>query len=165
VLRPWAWGDEPALVRHANDREVWRNLRDRFPHPYTPDDAAAWLRSPEAQGKPPRNFAIVVEREAVGGIGLEPRQDVYRRTAEVGYWIGTRFWRQGLATDALRALVEYAFPTFDLVRLEACVFEWNAASCRVLEKAGFRLEGRLRRSVTKDGHLIDSLLYARLRSE
>jgi RimJ/RimL family protein N-acetyltransferase len=99
----------------------------------------------------------------VGGVGLEPMADVYRLTATVGYWLGEPFWGRGFATQALRALSAYAFSTFDLHRLEAAVFGWNLASARVLEKAGYSLEGRLRRSVIKDGRIADSLLYARLR--
>lgn len=165
VLRPWNAADGAALVRHANDREVWRNLRDRFPHPYTARDAAAWFRLVASEGHPPLNFALVLEGEAVGGAGLVRLADVSRCTAEVGYWLGRRFWNRGLATEATRALAAYAFERFDFERLEAGVFAWNPASCRVLEKAGFRLEARLRRSAIKEGRVVDTLLYARLRDD
>jgi ribosomal-protein-alanine N-acetyltransferase len=164
LLRPWRRGDESALVRHANDRAVWRNLRDRFPHPYRKADARAWLATVAGQGEPALNLAIEHEGEAIGGAGLEPFGDVHRRTAEVGYWIGRAFWGRGIASVALGELTDYAFDTFDFVRLEASVFEWNPASARVLEKNGYVLEGRLRRSVLKDGVFGDALLYARLRS-
>jgi RimJ/RimL family protein N-acetyltransferase len=163
ALRPWRKGDEGSLVQYANNRHVWINLTDRFPHPYTRDDAESWIRQVEAQGSPPRNFAIVVEGEAVGGIGLDPLADVNRRTAEVGYWLGEPFWGRGIATEALGLVSSYAFEYFDLDRLQASVFEWNPASSRVLEKSGYALEARIHQSVYKDGQLIDSLLYARLR--
>lgn len=152
-------------MRHANDREVSRHLRDRFPYPYRMADALAWIDTADAQGRPPINFAIDLEGEAIGGAGLEPLTDVHRRTAEVGYWLGRSQWGRGIATAAVAELTAYAFDTFDIVRLEACVFEWNPASARVLEKNGWVLEGRLRRSVLKDGVLGDALLYARLRGE
>ena len=163
LLRPWRRGDEGALIRYANNRNVWRNLRDRFPHPYTIADAESWIRRNEETNEPTMSFAIVLEGEPVGAVGLEHREDVDRRTLELGYWLGEPFWGRGLATEAARAVADYAFATFDVERLEAGVFEWNPASGRVLEKAGFQLEARLRKSVFKDGQLIDRLLYARLR--
>ena len=89
---------------------------------------------------------------------------MYRRSAEIGYWLAEPFWGQGIATRAVRALSDWAFASFDLVRIFAAVFETNPASARVLEKAGFALEGRLRQSITKNGRTFDELLYARLRS-
>ena len=88
------------------------------------------------------------------------RTDVESRSGEVGYWLGEPFWGQGIATAAVRAFVKYVFATFDLVRLDACLYEWNPASARVLEKAGFTFEARLKSAVFKDGQLIDTLLYA-----
>jgi RimJ/RimL family protein N-acetyltransferase len=163
VLRPWGFGDEAALVRHANDREIWRNLRDRFPHPYTQEDAQRWIRHVQRQGRPPLNFALVLDGEPVGGVGLERRTDVHRSTAEIGYWIGRAYWGRGLATEAARRLTQYAFDTFPFERLEAGVFAWNPASCRVLEKAGYTFEARIRRNICKDGQVLDTLLYSKLR--
>jgi RimJ/RimL family protein N-acetyltransferase len=163
TLRRWRADDLEALVRHANNRNVWINLKDRFPHPYTESDARAWIAHCDARTGEPTTFAIDWQGEAVGGVGLEPMADVYRLTATVGYWLGESFWGRGFATQALRAISAYAFSTFDLHRLEAAVFAWNLASSRVLEKAGYSLEGRLRRSIIKDGRIADTLLYARLR--
>jgi RimJ/RimL family protein N-acetyltransferase len=162
LLRPWRAGDEPSLVRHANNRKVWRNLMDRFPHPYTRADAHEWIGLSSGE-TPVTKFAIVVDGEAAGGIGLELRTDVHRRSAEIGYWLCEAVWGRGIATEALRAVTEYAFAHFDLCRLEAGVFEWNPASMRVLEKAGYTLEGRARLAVTKDGQTIDRLLYTLVR--
>ena len=162
ALRPWRAGDEASLVRHANNRNVWRNMRDRFPYPYTAADATDWISRASAE-TPPRNFAIAVEGAAVGGIGLEVGGDVFRRSAEIGYWLGEPYWGRGIATEALRAVTEYAFATFDLCRLHAQVFAWNPASARVLEKAGYTLESRARLAVTKDGQTIDRLVFALIR--
>ena len=165
LLRPWRDEDADDLVRHANDRRIWRNLTDRFPHPYTREAAEEWLRRNRAHEGPPHHFAIVVGGEACGGAGLEPRADLARRTAEVGYWLGAAFWGRGIATAALRLVTAYAFERFDFARLEAGVLAWNPASCRVLEKGGYVREARLRRAAFKDGELVDTFLYARLRED
>ena len=158
TLRPWRVGDEASLVRNANNRRVWRNL-SRLPHPYTRQDAEAWITRASAH-VPVVDFAIVVDGAAVGGIGIELGRDVFLRSAEVGYWLGEPYWGRGIATEALRAVTEYAFGTFDLCRLQAGVFEWNPASMRVLERSGFTREGLLKASILKDGHIIDQVLYA-----
>ena len=163
TLRRWRTADIDPLVRYANNWNVWINLKDRFPHPYTEAEARAWIAHCEARTGEPTSFAIDWQGEAIGGAGLEPMTDVLRLTATVGYWLGEPFWGRGFATQALRAISAYAFSTFDLHRLEATVFEWNQASARVLEKAGYSLEGRLRHRIIKDGRIADTLLYARLR--
>jgi len=162
VLRPWQLGDAVSLVRYANNRNVSGNLRDRFPFPYTAADAKAWLDRASVES-PALNFAIVVDGAAAGGIGLEMGEDVFRKSAEVGYWLGEPFWGRGIATEALRAVTDYAFASFDIIRLEAGVFGWNPASARVLEKAGYTLEGRMRRGVVKDGRVADRLIYGLVR--
>jgi RimJ/RimL family protein N-acetyltransferase len=162
TLRPWRAGDRDSLVRHADNRNVWLNMRDRFPHPYTAADARAWIKRSSAE-RPFTTLAIEVDGAAVGGVGIQPGTDVFRRSAEIGYWLGEPFWGRGIATEALRAMTEYAFEHFDICRLEAGVFEWNPASMRVLEKAGYVLEGRARLGVTKDGRTGDRLLYALVR--
>ncbi len=161
-LRAWRRGDEPALVRYANNRRVAAHLRDRFPHPYTPADARAWIAHVEAE-QPRLSFAVATATEAIGGIGLVVGSDIYRRSAEIGYWLGEPFWGRGIATRAVRQLTETAFAEHDLVRIWAGVFAGNPASARVLEKAGYELEGRLRQAVTKWEVNHDMLLYARLR--
>lgn len=162
TVRSWEWRDREAIVRHANNRKVWLNLRDRFPHPYTNTDARNWLEMVVGV-RPENSFAIAVDDEAVGGIGFTVQHDVGRRSAEIGYWLGEEFWGRGLATQALIAVTDYAFANYDLCRMYAHVFEWNPASARVLEKAGYKFEGRLKKSVTKDGQTIDQLMYAVVR--
>ena len=161
-LRPWQPGDVAALVKYGNNRAIWRNLGDRFPHPYTAKDAEEWVKS-STDSAPATFLAIASSDEAIGSIGLMPQDDVHFRSAELGYWLGEPFWGQGIATRAVRAFSEYAFANFDLIRLFAIVFEWNPASARVLEKSGFTLEARMRKSATKDGHTVDELLYALVR--
>jgi RimJ/RimL family protein N-acetyltransferase len=163
TLRYWQKGDEEALVRHADNYNVWRNLRDRFPHPYTYKDACEWVQHARFE-EPPVNLAITVNDEPIGGVGLILGTDIHARSAEIGYWLGEDFWGRGIATAAVTAASEWAFAHFDLCRLWAGVFEQNAASARVLVKAGFQFEARLRQAVTKEGRTFDELLYVRLRA-
>ncbi|MGH7527914.1 MAG: GNAT family N-acetyltransferase [Gemmatimonadales bacterium] len=157
-IRSWRPGDAPSLARHADNRKIWLNLRDHFPHPYTLAHAETWIAQ-AARGNPESHFAIEVNAEAAGGVGLMFQEDVDRYSAELGYWLDEVHWGRGIMTSAVRRFTEYAFATFDLQRVFATVFEWNAASCRVLEKAGYQLEGRLRRAVVKDGQVLDQFMY------
>jgi RimJ/RimL family protein N-acetyltransferase len=163
-LRPWKKSDRASLTRQANNPNVARTLRDRFPSPYSEADAKSWL-AVVTEERPPHHLAIAVEGEAVGGIGLQFQTDVHRRSAELGYWLGEPYWGRGIMTEAVRAFTEYAFETFGLCRIFAGVFETNPASGRVLEKAGYALEGRMRKSVLKGGTMLDQLLYARVLEE
>lgn len=149
--------DRDELVQIANDREIWRNLTDRFPHPYTAADAEEWLAACEAEEEPTRSFAVEVDGRLAGGAGVKVRGSQRSGSAEIGYWLGRLFWGRGVATAITQALSAYAFETFDLERVEANVFGWNPASAWVLEKAGFQLEGCLRRAVIRDGERTDLL--------
>jgi RimJ/RimL family protein N-acetyltransferase len=158
VLRPWSEGDEVSLVRHANNYEVWRRLRDRFPHPYTQADAEQWIAF--ATQETQRQGAIEVYGEAAGGIGLELESDINCRSAEIGYWLGEAFWGKGITTAAVRALTSYGFEAFNLTRIFAVPFANSSASIRVLEKCGYIREGIMRRSAIKEGVVLDQVLYA-----
>lgn len=159
TLRPWRPSDALAVSEHANNPAIGRNLRDGFPYPYTRDDAVRFIESARAL-QPLCRFAIVVQGEAIGSIGFVLHPNVERVSAEVGYWLGERFWGRGIMSDAVRAVTRYAIEHHGLTRVFAVPYEWNPASFRVLEKAGFVLEGRMRRSAIKDGQIIDQLLYA-----
>lgn len=162
MIRPWSLHDAPALVKYANNRKVWLNLRDAFPHPYTQASATTFLEM-VARQNPTTFFAIATREEAIGGIGISPNQDVHRLTAEMGCWLAEPYWGKGFMTEAVGRFTQFVFDTFPLVRIYAEPYATNASSCRVLEKAGFALEGRLRSSVIKDGQILDQLLYARIR--
>lgn len=161
LIRPWRPADAKPLVPLADDRGVWLNLRDRFPHPYRPADARYWIKLATAQ-KPQTHFAVEADGKLAGAIGLMPGEDVHCRSAELGYWLGRPFWGRGLMTAAVRTLTDRAFEEFGLCRIFALVFEWNGASMRVLEKAGYVLEGRHAKAVFKDGKLADEYLYAKV---
>lgn len=160
MLRPWRIGDEPSLEKHANNRNVWINVRDHFPHPYTRGDAMRWVQH-ASTNLSETVFAIVVDGNAVGSIGIVPKDDVFRKSMEIGYWLGEEFWKRGIITEAIGTVSRYAFERFDIVRLYADVFEWNKASARVLEKNGYLFEARLRKAVFKDGMIADALMYAK----
>ena len=162
-VRSWRPADAASIVEHANNRKVWLNLRDRFPHPYTARDARAFLKSVLA-ARPETNFAIDVDGAAVGGIAYHVQSDVERVGAELGYWLGEKYWGRGIATAAVRAVTEHALTTPGVWRVFALPFAENRASARVLEKAGFTLEGVLRSSAIKDGRVLDQRLYARIRA-
>jgi [ribosomal protein S5]-alanine N-acetyltransferase len=154
--------DAESLAKHANDRNVWINLRDRMPHPYTLADATAWLERIRHE-EPRTNFIIDFDGEAIGCIGFVLGTDIERCSAEVGYWIGAEHWGRGVATLALARICPYAFDNFGLLRVFATPKARNLASCRVLEKAGFEREGLMRNACIKDGKVLDMALYAKVR--
>ena len=162
TLRPWRPDDAESLARHANNRKIWLGVRDLFPHPYTIQDAHEFLQRAIGE-EPAMKFCIELDGTAVGGIGVHPGQDVYRHTATVGYWLGEQFWGRGIMTEVVIAVTDVCFDNFPLRRISAEVFANNPASARVLEKAGFTFEGRLKNNVMKDRQILDSLLYARIK--
>jgi ribosomal-protein-alanine N-acetyltransferase len=164
VVRSYEPGDVAALVKYADNEAIARQLLDHFPHPYTEETAREWLQAAGEQD-PEVSFAIASSEELVGSIGLLLREDVFRRTAEVGYWLAEPFWGRGIVTRALQVFTRWAFREFDFARIEARVYEINPASRRVLEKAGFHLEGRLRHAATKNDQLMDLYIYALLADE
>jgi len=163
LLRPWRREDTDALVQHVNHREVWRNTGS-LPFPYTHADAEAFFAFLAAHPEE-THLAIVPDHEPIGSVGIYRRRGLEEFVGELGYWLGPSAWGKGYATEAARALTEHAFATTPLQRIEARVFAWNPASRRVLEKAGFALEGVKRRAAYKDGQHVDEWLYARLRGE
>jgi ribosomal-protein-alanine N-acetyltransferase len=160
TIRDYRPSDAESLAKHANNRRVWLGLRDAFPHPYTIEDAKKFLQGSVA-GLPRMNFCIEIGGAAIGGIGLRPGEDVHRHTAEFGYWLAEEFWGRGIMSEIVPAFVDYCFKELSLKRIFAMPHSNNPASVRVLEKAGFVLEGRLRNNVIKDGKILDSLLYAK----
>lgn len=159
TLRPWTLNDLDSLVRHANNPAIAKNMTDKFPYPYTTDNGKAFI-SFAMQGNPVHIFAIDVNGEAVGGIGIHPQTDIQCRNAELGYWLAEPFWGKGIISAAIRQMIDYGFNTFEISRIFARPFGTNAASQRVLEKAGFSLEGKFERSLFKNGEYLDELVYA-----
>lgn len=162
-LRPWRRSDREALLRLADDRRVWRNLRDAFPHPYTEDDADEWLAHAADEPVPEGLWCVEVDGGAAGTVSLHRGRLDESCAAEIGYWLGEPFWGRGIATAAVRGATEAALADPGLYRVFATVFAWNPASMRVLEKAGYLREGVMVRAALKDGVLLDRVLYARTR--
>ncbi|MBT2556502.1 GNAT family N-acetyltransferase [Hymenobacter sp. ISL-91] len=160
-LRPWTFADAPALVRHANDERVARHMRDTFPYPYSASDAEFFLCL-VADSARDLFLAIEVDGEPVGSVGVHFKTDVRRQSAEIGYWLAPTHWGKGLATAVVRSTSAYVLANFEVCRLYAVVFANNPASARVLEKAGYEFEGRLRRNVIKNDEVLDSLLFAQV---
>jgi RimJ/RimL family protein N-acetyltransferase len=158
-LRPWSPADLDSLVKYANNINVSKFLMNRFPHPYSRNDGQRFIEM--ATGSDPvQIFAIEVNGEAAGGIGLHPQPDVFCKSLELGYWLAEPFWGQGIVPEAVREMVKYGFETFDVVRIFARPFSNNPATQRVLEKAGFELEGRLKKAIFKNGEVLDEFIYA-----
>ncbi len=162
ILRSWQMEDAPALAEGANNRKIWLKVRDRMPHPYSLADAETYLQR-VTKDDTAHVACIEIDGKASGAIGLHPGEDVHRRTAELGYWVAEPYWGRGIATAAVRAFVEFGFTNIPLNRIYASAYANNPASVRVLEKAGFAFEGRMRKHAIKDSVVLDALLYAIVR--
>lgn len=159
TLRPWLLSDLDSLTKYANNFNIAKNLTDKFPHPYTESDGKAFIAFAN-QGKPISIFAIEVNGEAVGGIGIHLQTDVHRKNAELGYWLAEPFWGGGIMSSAIQQAVDYAFENFDINRVFARPFGSNKASQKVLEKNHFVLEGRFEKTLIKNNTYEDELIYA-----
>ena len=159
TLRPWSLDDLPDLVRFANNFEIAKFLTDKFPHPYS-EDAGRQFVAHATEAIPTQIFAIALDGQAVGAVGLHTQQDVHRKNMEMGYWLGQPFWGQGIMSVVVPQMVDYGFRTFDITRIFARAYGPNIASQRVLEKAGFALEGRFEKTIFKNGEFLDELIYA-----
>ncbi len=151
-----------ALVAQANNKKIWMNLRDMFPHPYSIENGKGFISMVQNDKKNIR-FAIKYGDAFAGMIGLFPQDDVYKYNAELGYWIGEEYWGKGIGTKAVQLVCEYCFSETDLNRIFASIFSYNKASMRVLEKNGFQNEGIGAKAVFKDGNFYDEVRYARIK--
>lgn len=162
ILRRFEIGDARQLKLLANNKKIWINVRDAFPHPYSQEDAVQFIEKCQKM-KPQSVFAIIYKDELCGSIGIFQMQDVYRRSAEIGYWIGEQYWGQGIASQAVKQIVKYGFNNLDIVKIFAGIFSNNQASQRVLEKNGFVKEAVLKKAVFKNGEFLDEHRYALLK--
>lgn len=158
TLRGWKLTDAPAMQRNADNTNISRYLLDRFPSPYTMADAEVWVQLWQGQD-PMVNFALTIDDEVVGGIGVEFRQDVYRKTPLIGYWLAEQHWGKGIMPQAIKLVCDYVFNELDAICILAYVLSKNPASMRVLEKAGFSKVGVIPRSVIKGGEVMDEHVY------
>lgn len=160
-IRKWRLEDAEALAEAISNPNIQNNLRDGLPYPYTEEDGREFIL--EMLGADEKNtfaFAIIYDGKAIGSIGVFRQSNIHSRTAELGYYIAEKYWGRGIMTDAVKQICAHVFTNSDIIRIFAEPFSNNAASCRVLEKAGFQLEGTLRRNAVKNGKVLDMKMYA-----
>ena len=158
-LRPWSIADLDSLVKYANNWNIAKNMTDKFPFPYSENNGKAFIEF-ATKDDPIHIFAIEIDGQAVGGVGIHPQDDIHRKNAELGYWLAEPFWGQGIISSAIKHAVNFAFETYDIDRVFARPFGTNAPSQKVLEKNNFVLEGKFEKVLMKDGILLDELIYA-----
>ena len=159
TIRPWEWSDAKRLATLINNKNIWDNVRDILPHPYTLTDAESFLQH-SISAKTPTNFAVLLNGELVGGIGFIPKEDVYKLNAEIGYWIAQDYWGRGIATAAIGAMINTIRELSpQTIRVYAEIFAHNIGSMRALEKNGFVLESVRKKNVVKNGIIMDDHVY------
>ncbi len=163
ILRPWRMEDAPSVAKHANNKKIADNLRNAYPFPYTLQDALCYISNFAEQDGSYICRAIEVNGEAAGSIGVFQKDDVYEKSAEMGYWLAEPYWGCGIMTECIRQISALAFKKLNIVRIFAEPYAYNTGSRRALEKAGFTLEGVLKKSVYKNGKIYDSCIYAIVR--
>ncbi len=163
ILRPWLQSDADRLAAIANNKKIYDNLRDAFPHPYTIDDAKHYIAKAQELDATSNLFAIEKDGVAIGSIGAFFKSDVYRKNVEIGYFLAEEYWGKGLMTSAVFAFVKHLFLNFDIIRIYAEPFARNKGSRKVLEKAGFKLEAVLKKNIIKNEIIEDSCIYSILR--
>lgn len=159
ILRSFTLNDIDSIAKYANNANIAKFMTNQFPHPYTTNNAKQFIEM--ATSKTPTHiFAIDVNSEAVGAIGIHPQQDVFCKNAELGYWLAEPFWNNGIITKAVNQIIQFGFSTFDITRIYARPFETNVVSQKVLKKCGFVLEATLKKTLFKNGEFLDELIYA-----
>ncbi len=162
ALREIEESDIPKLAEYANNEKVSINLRDAFPNPYTIEDAKGFINMVSKQN-PKTFFAIEYQGDYVGNISLLVGNDIYKNSAEIGYFIGEPFWNKGITTKAVNLVTDFGFDKLGIVRIHTGVFEFNKSSQRVLEKCGFEKEAVFKNAVTKQGKIYNEIRYAKLK--
>lgn len=165
-IRKWRLSDAADLAAALSNPNILNNLRDGLPYPYTEQDGREYISAMlSADGNETFSFAITVDSKAVGSISVFRQGNIHRQTAELGYYIAEEYWGKGFMTEAVKQVCQYVFEKSDIIRIFAEPFAHNAASCQVLEKAGFRYEGTLRSNAVKNGRVIDMKMYSQLKGE
>lgn len=165
-IRKWEMSDARDLAEGLSNTKVQDNLRDGLPYPYTEQDGKDFISDMLAADENETfAFAVTADSKVIGSIGVFRQQNIHRQTAELGYYIAEEYWGRGLMTEAVTQVCRHVFENSDIIRIYAEPFAYNAASCRVLEKAGFKYEGTLRDNAVKNGKVIDMKMYSLLKSE
>ncbi len=158
-LRQWEKSDIKGIVKYADNINIARYLTDQFPHPYTQKDAEIYISS-LLEENPVKVFAIDINGEAVGSIGIFPQSDIHRKNAEIGYWLAEEYWGKGIISEAIKRITDYGFNTFDITRIFARPFNVNIGSQKALLKAGFTFEGKFEKAIFKNGEYYDELYFS-----
>ncbi len=160
-IRDWKIEDKVDLAENLNNEKILNNLRDGLPYPYTEKDAEDFINAMLSADKDKTYaFAITLDDKVIGSIGVFRCDNIHYRTAEMGYYIGEKYWGNGYMTSAVKQMCKYIFDNTDIIRIFAEPFAYNTASCRVLEKAGFTYEGLLQSNAVKNGNIVDMKMYA-----
>ena len=160
ILRDWQMTDTKSLAENANNINVWNNLNDYFPHHYSEKDVEEFITK-VLKNEFGIQKAIVVDEQAVGGIGIFPKTENYRHTAELGYWLGEKYWDRGIMTDAVKEFTAYIFTHFPhLKKMNALIFDFNIGSQKVLQKAGFEREAVLKQGAIKNEKVVDLYYFS-----
>ena len=164
VLRPWHIDDLETLVSIANNQNIAKYMADVFPHPYSIENGNSFINLAinDAMKSPPTavRFAITVNEKAIGGIGLHLQSDILRKNAEIGYWLSEAYWGKGVMANAVHQIVKYGFENLDIVRIFARIYGTNIPSQKLVEKCGFKLEGKYHKTIFKNNEFLDELIYA-----
>lgn len=154
--------DIEQLIKYLNDKEIFNNTL-LIPFPYTKEDGEYFVNLCEKKRKKHGKLTDWAIRDKnkklIGGCGFQMKYKRSLKKDEIGYWLARPYWNKGIMTTVVNKLCEIGFGKFGLTRIEATVFIHNDASCRVLKKAAFKLEGILRKSVKKRNKLIDVKKY------
>ena len=165
-IRKWKLSDAEDLAAALSNTKIQNNLRDGLPYPYTEKDGTEYITDMlSADEDQTFAFAVTADSKVVGSIGVFRQENIHRQTGELGYYIAEEYWGKGIMTDAVKQICAYVFDKSDMIRIFAEPFAYNAASCRVLEKAGFQYEGTLRNNAVKNGKVIDMRMYSLLKTE
>lgn len=165
-IRKWKPEDAADLAAALSNEKIQDNLRDGLPYPYTEQDGADYISAMlSADENETFAFAVTVDGKVIGSIGVFRQGNIHWRTAELGYYIAEEYWGKGIMTEAVKQICKHVFDRSDIIRIYAEPFAYNAASCRVLEKAGFQYEGTLRSNAVKNGKVVDMKMYSLLRAE
>ncbi len=159
TLRTWHISDVNDLVAIANNKNIAQFMADVFPHPYTIENGKTFITFANTNPNS-KIFAIIVDGKLSGSIGLHLQTDILRKNAEIGYWLGEQHWGKGIITQTIPQIIDYGFKNMDIVRIFARIFGTNKASQKVVEKCGFKLEGKYDKTLYKNGEYLDELIYA-----
>lgn len=163
-LKEWELSDAKHLAAALSNTKVQDNLRDGLPYPYTEQDGREYISSIlSADKNSVFAFAITANDKVIGCISAFRQENIHKQTAEIGYYIAEEYWGNGITSQAIMQLCDFVFANSDIIRIYAEPFALNHASCRVLEKAGFQLEGVLRSNAVKKGKILDMRMYSLLR--